>query len=498
VAPDGARLSVLLTNITLASRTGTEINVRDVARELARRGHRPVVYSPDPGEMAEEIRASSLPVVSDLAAVAARPDVIHGHHHAETMAALLRFPGVPALFFVHDYRAWHDVPPLFPRIRRYVAVDETVRDRIVLEHGIPEARTRRLLNAVDMERFPRRGPLPERPRRALVYSRTVTEAGAMGEIRRACDRFGIEVDGQGGGVGPVVTQPEALLGRYDLVFAKARCALEALAVGAAVVLCDEAGMGELVTARNLDAMRALNFGRRALRLPVRADRLVEEVTRYDAADANSVTARIRAEAGIRESVDALLAIYAEAIAEEKGSPSDPGEEMRALGRYLEEWGPRFEESAFWQERAEFPGRRRALADHRRGRANEHARLEAERPALVAEREALRVLTDELHRELEMSRAGRDAAEEQAAAERERSARIEEGARRRDQEAVTRESEIVRLRCEIAGLVEEIARLQRHLDAVTSSATWRLRERVLRAARKLRAERAIAGVLRWVT
>ena len=495
---EGSRLNVLLTNITLASRTGTEVNVRDIARELSRRGHRPVVFSPDPGEMAEEIRASSLPVVSDLGAVAARPDVIHGHHHAETMAALLRFPGVPALFFVHDYRAWHDVPPRFPRVRRYVAVDETVRDRIVLEHGIPEERTRLLLNAVDLERFPRRGPLPEKPFRALVYSRSVTEAGAMAEIRRACERLGVELDAKGGGVGPVVTRPEALLGRYDLVFAKARCALEALAVGAAVVLCDEAGMGELVTTRNLDALRALNFGRRALRHPVHADRLLEEIARYDAADAGAVTGWIRAEVGIRGSVDALLAIYAEAIEEEKASPSDPAEEMRALGRYLEEWGPRFEEGGFWQERAEFPERRRALADHRRARTAECARLEAERPALVLERENLRARSDELQRELEAALAERDEAEKRAAAAEEGNARLEERAYRRDQEAAARESEIVRLRCEIAGHVEEAARLQGHLAAVTSSATWRLRERVLLAARKLRAERAVAGMLRWVT
>ena len=42
---------------------------------------------------------------------------------------------------------------------------------------------------------------------------------------------------------PLVT----LTGDYDLVFAKARCALEAMAVGAAVVLCDTHGLGPMVT-----------------------------------------------------------------------------------------------------------------------------------------------------------------------------------------------------------------------------------------------------------
>ena len=64
-------MRVLLTNITLASRSGTEVNVRDLALGLLRRGHRPVVYSPELGEIAAEIRAATVAVVDDLAAIAA-------------------------------------------------------------------------------------------------------------------------------------------------------------------------------------------------------------------------------------------------------------------------------------------------------------------------------------------------------------------------------------------------------------------------------------------
>ena len=42
------------------------------------------------------------------------------------------------------------------------------------------------------------------------------------------------------------SRPEELLPKYDLVFAKARCALEAMATGCAVVLCDFAGLGSMV------------------------------------------------------------------------------------------------------------------------------------------------------------------------------------------------------------------------------------------------------------
>src|SRR6185503_2952166 len=112
-APD-APLRILLTNRVLAHRTGTELYVRDVAAELLRRGHLPVVYSPHLGPLAAEIRAGTIPVVDDLANVAEPPHVIHGHHGLETLTALLAFPGVPAVSVCHSWVGWADEPVRFP------------------------------------------------------------------------------------------------------------------------------------------------------------------------------------------------------------------------------------------------------------------------------------------------------------------------------------------------------------------------------------------------
>ena len=73
--PSDATLRVLLTNRILAHRTGTELYIRDVAFELVRRGHLPVVYSPRLGPLASEIRRYTIPVVDDLAKVAEVPDI---------------------------------------------------------------------------------------------------------------------------------------------------------------------------------------------------------------------------------------------------------------------------------------------------------------------------------------------------------------------------------------------------------------------------------------
>jgi hypothetical protein len=331
-------LRILFTNITLASRTGTEVYIKEAALGLLRRGHTPLVYSPDLGEIAEEIRAATVPVVDDPARLGSPPDVIHGHHHQQAMTALLHFPGVPGIFATHDWTTWHDAPPLFPRIRRYVAVDWTNRDRVLFEHGIPEERVRVLLNWVDLDRFPPRGPLPERPRRALVFSNYARGDTHLPAVQEACRLAGLPLDVVGSGVGRSLAQPGQVIAEYDLVFAKAKSALEALAVGTAVVLCDYRGLGQMVTSADFDALRRLNFGLRTLRRPLVPDLIRREIERYDARDAAAVSRRVREEAGLEPALDRLIALYEEVIAEhERERPSDPAEESRAAAVYLRAW-----------------------------------------------------------------------------------------------------------------------------------------------------------------
>ncbi len=77
-------LRVLITNNTLANRAGSELYVRDLATALLARGHKPVAYSTVLGEVADELRAATIPVINDLALLTAQPDIIHGQHHYET------------------------------------------------------------------------------------------------------------------------------------------------------------------------------------------------------------------------------------------------------------------------------------------------------------------------------------------------------------------------------------------------------------------------------
>lgn len=339
-----AGLRVLLTNNTLCGRAGTELYVRDIALGLMERGHQPIAYSSKLGDVAEELRAATIPVIDDLNRLRDAPDIIHGHHHLDAMTALLHFPRVPSIFICHGWIPWEEIPPIFPRILRYIAVDHTCRDRLLFEHGIAENRVRVLLNFVDLNRFQARAPLPERPKRALVFSNQANEQTNVAAIREACGHHAISIDIIGLSANNVSRRPEEMLGRYDIVFAKARSVLEALAVGASVILWDAGKSGPIVTTENLDSLRTLNFGIRALRNNATAAALSREIARFDSSDAEKVSRRIRAEAGREQALDKLISIYHEVLAEYQGTQIDDARsELQAASVYLRMLTPRLKD-----------------------------------------------------------------------------------------------------------------------------------------------------------
>lgn len=327
-------MRVLITNASLAEPAGTQVYVRDLAAWLLDRGHSPVVYAPQLGETAAQIRRLTIPVTDDLTTIGVVPDVIHGNSAFETMTALLHFSSTPAIFVCHSWRGVQARPPRFPRLFRYVAVDDTCADRMLYEEGIAAENLTVLLNGVDTGRFAaRERPLPERPRRALVFGNAAHALTHHGIIREACARAGIPVDVVGHSAGTAVQDPEAVLGQYDLVFAKAKCALEAMASGAAVILCDVAGMGGLVRAADVARLRRVNFGARSLTEPLSVDAVLREIQRYDAADATKVSDIIRSTASTDLVHEQLLELYESVLGTEIAR--DWEAEERAAAAFLQ-------------------------------------------------------------------------------------------------------------------------------------------------------------------
>ena len=330
-------LTVLIANIYLTGRSGTEIVTREVAFALMRAGHRPIVYAPGLGPIAVEIRARGIPVTDDISTIAADIDIIHGNHTQVTAIAAARFPNAAALYFAHDFVAWHSAPPLLASIRKYVAVDDTVAERLQFEAGIPADRIVTLLNAVDTDRFLPGPPLPEHPRRALAFAKNTQHLHA---VRAACAERGIELDVIGASIGGIVSEPETLLPQYDLVFASALSALEAMACGRAVIVCDGRGLAGMARSDTWDGWRRRNFGLRVLQERLSHEAIAAEIDRYDAFDAAEISRRTRQEASMSKWLDACLSLYGDAISQHRATPVDKDELNLSLARHMQVWLPK--------------------------------------------------------------------------------------------------------------------------------------------------------------
>jgi hypothetical protein len=448
------RLRVLITNNTLDTRAGSELYVRDLAVGLLRRGHAPVAYSSVLGEVAGELRTASIPVLDDLGSLSVAPDVIHAHHHLDAMCAMLRFPAVPAVFVCHGWQPWEERPPVFPAIRRYIGVDDICAERILTTPGVDPARVRTVYNAVDLTRFGRRPhALPDRPRSALIFSNYASEDNYVGTIREACRAASIErVDVIGRGTGTAVDRPELVLPQYDLVFAKARCALEAMAVGAAVIVADYSGLGGMVTPENVEAMRRLNFGLRTMqRWPLTVETVTREIARYHAESSAAVCAFIRSNADADRTIDQFERLYEEALTEPIAWSAAAGRDAcDAASSYMVTLATML----------------KGGSDERRRHADTEARsaagLQAARASLAAKREELSARIQAL-----------------AVANAERSTLQSDLARRdRDLAARTRalantEATLDRTQADLALSQHSLATANRELEALRGSRTWRL-------------------------
>jgi glycosyltransferase involved in cell wall biosynthesis len=309
-------LTVLITNIWLTTLGGSETYVRELALELKRRGHRPMIYSPSI-DAGTKILFPKIPVVDDLHDLPFKPDIIHGHHKEPVAKAAAFFPGVPVIYVSHsaaDFLSLYEMPEVSSGISRYVAVDQLVKRALLTKAKTPPEKTIVIYNFVDTNRFLPRKPLPRKPEKALVFSNYTFQDTVKKErleiIRAACERAGMSLDVMGRGTSLYTPHPEFELGKYDIVFAKAKSALEALAVGNAVILCDCLfGVGEMVTEENFGHCRSYNFGNFLLSKPFDVNVLLEEIQKYDPARMVKTRERTRSECNLQQGVDELIRLY---------------------------------------------------------------------------------------------------------------------------------------------------------------------------------------------
>ncbi len=340
-------LQILITNYQLDHRTGTEIVVRDLERGLRGRGHAVCVYTQRPGVLSDEIIAAGGNVVTELDQVPFIPDVIHGHHNGPATEAALRFPSTPLIFVCHSRHYWLDMARGVPSVRKYVAVDLNCHERLLAEGVAPDS-IHLIPNAADIERFVLRdeASISRLPRRAAIFSNNAASGDFVEAVQRACTNVGLALDVLGDRAGTPIDDPERVLANYDVVFAKARCAIEAMVAGCAVLATDEAGYGGLVTLSDIDWMLDWNVGDRCLQQIHDSVVIEKDLRRIDEDDVRQVSLRVRERCGLSAALDAYERLYRVAI-EERGPFSPSQNPLEALTQYATDLEARLRDEGAW-------------------------------------------------------------------------------------------------------------------------------------------------------
>ncbi len=260
----------------------------DLGVGLRDRGHEIVFFSPRLGASAQELKALGFQVTDCLSEIGTPPDLIHGQHTVPALRAACAFPEAPLVYICHDALSPADAPTPAFLTDQYAAVDHLTARRIEEEVGVSRADVEIFGNVVDTTQFTCRVHFAESPRRALIYSGSTRSVSHFEAIRSACAKIGLPLDEAGERANGFFDHPEKLLPNYDIVFCKARCAMEAMATGAYVILIGDNGMGPAINRSNVADLRLKNFGREALACDCTESYILSRIRAFDSEEAKEM------------------------------------------------------------------------------------------------------------------------------------------------------------------------------------------------------------------
>ena len=332
--PIETALNLLFTNHGLDLRGGTELFTAEVVAALADRGHRVAVFASESGAVGEMLEEASIPVLSDPAHCPFVPQLIHGQHHLQAMAAMAAWPDTPGVFMMHGTGPWEEKPPVHPRLVRYLAPSSHFGWWLEQETGVSRSRLSVIRNFFDAERFTRVRPAGEKTGKALFFHNSIgPESRTWHEVEKACVAVGLELKSIGREFGRIVTAPEQHLADFEVVFAAGRSAIEAIASGCTVIPVNRDRAAARAHPEILDALIDLNFAPDANHHQIEADGLIGELKRIRPEETEEVTRRVRTELNREAVLTRLLGIY-EGVREEFSGAVDESSESAAFSSYL--------------------------------------------------------------------------------------------------------------------------------------------------------------------
>jgi hypothetical protein len=257
---------------------GTEVHLVTLADHLRRLGHEAVMYSPELGPYADYARGRGLDVKSKLPELPAECDIVLSQDTLVAYDLAARYPRA-----LHAFRICGDVfdfqlPPQQEGVADLVVV---LGDRYTrLAEGCA-ARTPlvRLRIPVDVDLRTPVGGIRNRPQRAVMLG---NYGYRFDWVRSVWGEHGVEVErvGSANGSRPSYDVAAALAG-VDVVVAKGRAVLEAMACGRAVYVYDVFGGDGWVTPNAYPALEADHFAGLATDRVIGPAELARDLAEYD-------------------------------------------------------------------------------------------------------------------------------------------------------------------------------------------------------------------------
>lgn len=334
-------MKVLLAIHHLASRTGSELYVTELAESLAARGLTVAIFTLMRGALAAQFEASTgIKVFGPEARLGVQrfaPDIVHSHHLTMFHLCGELLPGVPRVHGILGVMPPLEHPPLtIAEARRVFAVSERVAERLLAR--APQ------LNSVSIVRnwFDERQLMPirqytvpdDRPHNVLVISHNASRSRDAALAALEAEGFA-KVTRVGGGDG----QREitgALVQRHDVVLTIGRSVLLAAAIGVPCIVADLEMSDGLITHENADLLSRTNFTGRAYRKAITAEHLRAEILRSKHIDRVALSNKVRAEYGLSSRSRYFEAVYGDVLRESPRQPlPDPAVARGEGAVYLE-------------------------------------------------------------------------------------------------------------------------------------------------------------------
>lgn len=337
-------MRVVFANHSLDHAGGIESYTTTVADHLQRFGHDVWIYTPEDGFTGEVARSMGLRVETDASRLPDDVDAVLAQDGVAALEMLAIRPAAPQIYCWHSELFDLHVPPqldgVTARIVTFYAGARKKAEALAVSAPIVE-----LTHPIDTERFKPRAPLRAKPRALALGNYLTGERFRI--LEQACEIAGIELNRRGSHAeGGVTARPEDDMGRADIVFAKAKAAIEAMACGRAVYVYDAFGSDGWVTPQRYPRLEANCFAGTGGGQTVEIDALVAALGEYD--PAMGVVNRDLAVAnhGAIEHTSAIASLVAEVSAEARDGATperhDNLFELARLSRVV--W--RHESSAF--------------------------------------------------------------------------------------------------------------------------------------------------------